>query len=101
MFVYGIKTGVTTQCRNKDVIKTLRKDIDNFIIAETLEELQSKIAEIKVDSNDSKAESKKALSKMTKEELMAAAEESGIDAESLTGLTNKEIIAVINKAKAE
>lgn len=97
MFVYGIKTGVTTQCRNKDVIKTIRKDIDNFIIAETLEELQSKIDEIKVDN--SKSEPKKALSKMTKEELMAAAEESGINAESLTGLTNKEIIAVINKAR--
>jgi len=101
MFVYGIKTKVKTKCTNKDGIKTLRKDVDNFIIAETLEELNSKIAEIKTDDTDSKKEANKSLSKMNKEELIAVATELGIDAESLTGLTNKEIIALINKAKAE
>lgn len=45
MFILNKKTGTVQECHNNDAIKTCRKDMDNYVVAETREKLLNKPAE--------------------------------------------------------
>lgn len=90
MFILNKNTGVTQECVNDDVIKICKKDMENYAVADTIEELPSKN-----DSTDmpSASEKEKPLEKMKVDELKALAKEKGI--EGADSLTKAELIAVL------
>lgn len=48
-FIYNKKTKVTTECRNEDVIATLKKDPD-YIVKEAIDLSEMKLDELKAEA---------------------------------------------------
>lgn len=90
-FIHNIKTKVTTECLNKDVIKVCQKDPLNYIVTDKLEDLKKQIANV----NGENTSKNKSLSKMKLDELKLLANELGI--EETDSLTKDELIAVIKE----
>lgn len=88
-FIKNIKTGITTECINKDVIKVCKADPLNYIVEDSLEALLS--------SEEKSAKKNKPLSKMNVAELKELAKEMNIDADD--SLTKDELFAVIKANK--
>jgi hypothetical protein len=91
-FIKNIKTGITTECINKDVIKVCKADPLNYIIEDSLEALLSSES-----SEEKSAKKNKPLSKMNVAELKELAKEMNIDADD--SLTKDELFAVIKANK--
>lgn len=92
-FIKNIKTGITTECINEDVIKVCKADPLNYIVEDSLEALLSS------ESSEEKKSAKKnkPLSKMNIAELKELAKEMNIDADD--SLTKDELFAVIKANK--
>lgn len=94
-FIYNIKTTVTTECVNADVIKVCKKDPLNYIVEDKIEDLKSQIESL--NGKEDTPQKNKPLSKMKVDELKALATELGI--ESIDSLNKDELIAVIKEAQ--
>lgn len=94
-FIKNIKTGITTECINKDVIKVCKADPLNYIVEDRLEALLS--SESSESSEEKSAKKNKPLSKMNIAELKELAKEMNIDADD--SLTKDELFAVIKANK--
>ena len=94
-FIKNIKTGITTECINKDVIKVCKADPLNYIVEDSLEALLS--SESSESSEEKSAKKNKPLSKMNIAELKELAKEMNIDADD--SLTKDELLAVIKANK--
>lgn len=94
-FIKNIKTGITTECINKDVIKVCKADPLNYIVEDDLEALLS--SESSESSEEKSAKKNKPLSKMNIAELKELAKEMNIDADD--SLTKDELFAVIKANK--
>lgn len=94
-FIKNIKTGITTECINKDVIKVCKADPLNYIVEDSLEALLS--SESSESSEEKSAKKNKPLSKMNIAELKELAKEMNIDADD--SLTKDELFAVIKANK--
>lgn len=94
-FIKNIKTGITTECINKDVIKVCKADSLNYIVEDSLEALLS--SESSESSEEKSAKKNKPLSKMNIAELKELAKEMNIDADD--SLTKDELLAVIKADK--
>ena len=92
-YIYNIKTTVSTECLNKDVIKICRSDPLNYIVSDSLDDLNKQIKQL--EGIDESIKPKKPVSKMKLDELKAYAEELGI--ENIDSLTKEELIAVIKQ----
>ena len=88
-FIKNIKTGITTECINEDVIKVCKADPLNYIVEDSLEALLS--------SEEKSVKKNKPLSKMNIAELKELAKEMNIDADD--SLTKDELFAVIKANK--
>lgn len=88
-FIKNIKTGITTECINKDVIKVCKADPLNYIVEDSLE--------ASLSSEEKSAKKNKHLSKMNVAELKELAKEMNIDADD--SLTKDELFAVIKANK--
>lgn len=80
------KSGLIQECHNEDVIKSCRKDMDHFMVAESLEDLTAK-------EDVKQPEEKPELEKMKADELKTLAKEKGI--EGASSLTKEELLAVL------
>ena len=85
-FIKNIKTGITTECINEDVIKVCKADPLNYIVEDSLEALLSSES-----SEEKSAKKNKPLSKMNIAELKELAKEMNIDADD--SLTKDELFA--------
>lgn len=94
-FIKNIKTGITTECINKDVIKVCKADPLNYIVEDSLGALLS--SESSESSEEKSAKKNKPLSKMNIAELKELAKEMNIDADD--SLTKDELFAVIKANK--
>lgn len=94
-FIKNIKTGITTECINKDVIKVCKADPLNYIVEDNLEALLS--SESSESSEEKSAKKNKPLSKMNIAELKELAKEMNIDADD--SLIKDELFAVIKANK--
>ena len=92
-YIYNIKTAVSTECLNKDVIKICRSDPLNYIVSDSLDDLNKQIKQL--EGIDESIKPNKPVSKMKLDELKAYAEELGI--ENIDSLTKEELIAVIKQ----
>lgn len=89
-WIYNKSTKVLTECRNKDVIKVCKADIDKFIVGDSKEKVK-KLAEVEEETEVSELE--KPLDKMKVDELRALAEKRGI--EGANSFTKAELIEVL------
>ena len=97
-FIHNIKTNISTECTNKDVVKICKKDPLNYIVCDSLSELNEQIKVLNiVDAPDGLKEPSKSISKMKVDELKTLATELGI--ENTDSLTRDELIAVIKEKK--
>lgn len=80
------KSGLIQECHNEDVIQSCRKDADNFMVAESLEDFT-------VKEEAEQPEAKPELDKMTVPELKVLAKENGI--EGAASLNKAELLAVL------
>ena len=87
-YIYNIKTTVST-----DVIKICRSDPLNYIVSDSLDDLNKQIKQL--EGIDESIKPNKPVSKMKLDELKAYAEELGI--ENIDSLTKEELIAVIKQ----
>lgn len=92
-FIKNIKTGITTECINEDVIKVCKADPLNYIVEDSLEALLSSES----SEEEKLAKKNKPLSKMNIAELKELAKEMNIDADD--SLTKDELFAVIKANK--
>lgn len=92
-YIYNINTTVSTECLNKDVIKICRSDPLNYIVSDSLDDLNKQIKQL--EGIDESIKPNKPVSKMKLDELKAYAEELGI--ENIDSLTKEELIAVIKQ----
>ena len=92
-FIYNIKTTVSTECLNNDVIKICRTDPLNYIVSDSLDDLNNQIKQL--EGIDKSVKPNKPVSKMKLDELKVYAEELGI--ENIDSLTKDELIAVIKQ----
>lgn len=92
-FIKNIKTGITTECINEDVIKVCKADPLNYIVEDSLEALLSSES----SEEEKSAKKNKPLSKMNVAELKELAKEMNIDADD--SLTKDELFAVIKANK--
>lgn len=92
-FIYNIKTTVSTECLNNDVIKICRNDPLNYIVCDSLDDLNNQIKQL--EGIDESVKPNKPISKMKLDELKVYAEELGI--ENIDSLTKDELIAVIKQ----
>lgn len=92
-YIYNIITTVSTECLNKDVIKICRSDPLNYIVSDSLDDLNKQIKQL--EGIDESIKPNKPVSKMKLDELKAYAEELGI--ENIDSLTKEELIAVIKQ----
>lgn len=92
-YIYNIKTTVSIECLNKDVIKICRSDPLNYIVSDSLDDLNKQIKQL--EGIDESIKPNKPVSKMKLDELKAYAEELGI--ENIDSLTKEELIAVIKQ----
>ncbi len=88
-WIYNKSTKVLTECRNKDVIKVCKADIDKFIVGDSKEKVK-KLAEVE---ETEVSELEKPLDKMKVDELRALAEKRGI--EGANSFTKAELIEVL------
>lgn len=91
-FIKNIKTGITTECINNDVIKVCKADPLHYIVGDSLEALLSSES-----FEDKSTKKNKPLSKMNIAELKELAKELNIDADD--SLTKDELLAVIKANK--
>lgn len=91
-FIKNIKTGITTECINNDVIKVCKADPLHYIVGDNLEALLSSES-----FEDKSTKKNKPLSKMNIAELKELAKELNIDADD--SLTKDELLAVIKANK--
>lgn len=89
-WIYNKSTKVLTECRNKDVIKVCKADIDKFIVGDSKEKVK-KLAEVEEETEVFELE--KPLDKMKVDELRALAEKRGI--EGANSFTKAELIEVL------
>lgn len=92
-FIKNIKTGITTECINEDVIKVCKADSLNYIVEDSLEALLSSES----SEEEKSAKKNKPLSKMNIAELKELAKEMNIDVDD--SLTKDELFAVIKANK--
>lgn len=94
-FIYNIKTTVTTECLNNDVIKVCLNDPLHYIVKDKLDDLKKEITTL----NGPEEKTNKPLSKMKVDELKAFAGELGI--EDFDSLNKEELLAVIKEKQNE
>lgn len=92
-FIKNIKTGITTECINEDVIKVCKADPLNYIVEDNLKALLSSES----SEEEKSAKKNKPLSKMNIAELKELAKEMNIDVDD--SLTKDELFAVIKANK--
>lgn len=89
-WIYNKSTKVLTECRNKEVIKVCKADIDKFIVGDSKEKVK-KLVEVEAETEVSELE--KSLDKMKVDELRALAEKRGI--EGANSFTKAELLEVL------
>lgn len=95
-WIYNKKTGLLTECTNKDVIKTCKNDVKNYIVDQDVEVLKKTIGQM--TSTEEAKETKTPLSKMKVDELKDLASELGLTAD---GLTADELRKIIKEAQGK
>lgn len=81
MYITNLKTGITQECSNNDVVKICKKDTEHFAVSET----EPTVAPVQPEETD--------ISKMKVTELKALAEEKGI--EGAASMKKEDLIAAL------
>ena len=100
-FIYNIRSGLSHECTNADVIKVCKKDNDSFIVKDTVEGLEKAVKIHLADADDNQGGNggggeTKPLADLTVPELKEIAKEKNI--EGYSNLNKAELIAVIEQA---
>lgn len=91
-WIYNKKTGIVTECHNKDVINICKSDIDGFMVSDKYDTLKKHVKMLEEEGKQEE-NGEKSLEKMTLSELKEYAESQGI--EISPSATKAELLAVL------